>query len=144
MPNWCKNELVISGPAPELERFLNECLTVGQLDFERIVPIPEGADWFKFCCEHWGTKWNARETTLDHNGTRAVLTFDTAWSPPLPVVLAASRQFPTIRFELKYLELDNDFAGVLRAYAGEVLYEFECSAAAMYLYRYGELPEEAG
>jgi hypothetical protein len=73
---------------------------------------------------HWGTKWNAcyfdpLDNTTDQ---RAVIGFDTAWSPPVPVIMELSRQFPKLAFTLRYWECGCGFRGILRVKAGKVLY----------------------
>ena len=68
--------------------------------------------WYEFCLKHWGTKWQG--TYLSHKRTsarRVVLSFDTAWTPPKPVVLAASKKFPECKFNLKYYEGGCAFKG---------------------------------
>lgn len=72
---------------------------------------------------HWGTKWNACYSSVadNTNDTKAVLSFWTAGSPPEPVIMELSKQFPSLKFTLKYREGGNAFHGILRAKAGEVL-----------------------
>lgn len=72
-------------------------------------------DRYDFCCDYWGTKWDAMQTSVDAAPDGLTYYFLTAWSPPTPVVLAASEQFPTLSFELSYGEPSVGFAG-----------EFEC------------------
>lgn len=47
-------------------------------------------DWYEWNIANWGTKWNAcrQEIEVTKSGNSAVLeiTFDTAWSPPIPVI----------------------------------------------------------
>jgi len=69
------------------------------------------ASWYEFHIAEWGTKWNACDPSLDDNGDRLIYTFDTAWSPPGPIVLKLSELFPNAEFELKYIELGMSFAG---------------------------------
>lgn len=38
--------------------------------------------WYEWRCEHWGTKWGAYDVYDDGNE----ITFDTAWSCPLPIL----------------------------------------------------------
>lgn len=49
------------------------------------------ATWYDWCCEHWGTKWNACEAKVADDDT---IEFQTAWSAPLPVVEQLSRMYP--------------------------------------------------
>jgi hypothetical protein len=47
--------------------------------------------------------------------------FDTAWSPPLPVIQAASNKFLAVRLTLRYYEGGCGFKGILVCKAGQVL-----------------------
>lgn len=87
--------------------------------------------WYEWCCEHWGTKWNAArasraEDSLEWNeeGTtfcRAELNFETAWSPPPPVVLKASQLYPELEFDLRYFERGAAINGQYCCKGGEVV-----------------------
>jgi len=71
-------------------------------------------DWYDWSNENWGTKWNAYSSELeDEREGEAWLTFETAWSPPIPVVKALGRMFPDHAFHLKYSEPGVGFEGVL-------------------------------
>jgi hypothetical protein len=78
------------------------------IDFAAIVPPPDNMftgnlstadrercaeqgipNWYDWQCEHWGTKWNAYEASIeDESWDRLLICFDTAWSPPEPVIAA--------------------------------------------------------
>lgn len=80
-----------------------------------------GYDW---CIQHWGTKWNVGDTVQLRRFARSVLfTFDTAWSPPTPIVFALSERFPGFRFSLRYWEGGVGFQGHVVCKDGEVLDE---------------------
>ena len=52
-------------------------------------------DWYEWNVANWGTKWNAcQEDTYDADITGDKLCFSTAWSCPLEVLLAVSKQVP--------------------------------------------------
>ena len=210
MPNWCENELTISGP--DVQKVLTAIRSEAHddedarlLDFDRIIPYPEpyraldqraheyqeklraidkndpdrqaklealateydvepGAPWIKdgfnsggyeWCCDQWGTKWNATHVTLTmRNGAEtqthkqikcgycqtvnrtehlkvlfcqqcgsplpdltpqeAFLEFDTAWSPPIPVIEKLASMFPDHEFLLAYYEGGIGFCGQAR------------------------------
>jgi hypothetical protein len=208
MPNWCENELTITGP--DVSKILEAIRSVpGEdedarvLDFDRILPYPQafkqkdqraheyqqrflaiqrtapeaqdqfrslaaefeveaGTPWlqdgfnsggYEWCCENWGTKWNAAHPTLttrpddkkgslletiqcpycqtvhriepltiwicrqcgsplpDRRPLLAFLEFDTAWSPPVPVIERLAARFPDHEFILKYYEGGCGFCG---------------------------------
>ena len=57
-------------------------------------------DWYDWCCEHWGTKWNAHQ----YSHECGEVWFETAWSHPYPVIAALSRQFPAEVFSVSYAD----------------------------------------
>ena len=89
MPNWCANNVEISGPA-SIIRKIETGAREGTL-FEQLCPRPaeEEDNWYDWNISNWGCKW---DTTADVNnlmepndiGVASIsLTFDTAWSPPV-------------------------------------------------------------
>lgn len=117
MPNWCQNKLVLNNAPTELIKYLQ---TEG-LSFEKIVPVPDMDDNTGFAqCEiqvaRWGTKWDLDETeqsqVADELLNNDLTFFETAWSPPIPVLDALCRKFPGTSMTLYYLELGSGFAGV--------------------------------
>lgn len=69
-------------------------------------------DWYHWSIANWGTKWNACDVTQDHIGERGfIIYFDTAWSPPVPVVEALIDRFPEADIRLSYMEPGVGFAG---------------------------------
>ena len=49
-------------------------------------------DWYGWSIAHWGTKWNAMDAVMtdpDHT-----LSFQTAWTAPLPVIQKLAAMFP--------------------------------------------------
>ena len=58
--------------------------------FNTIIPRPESQadDWYDWNVENWGTKCDAYdfgEPDFDDNTNTILLTFYTAWSPPIPI-----------------------------------------------------------
>jgi hypothetical protein len=107
--------------------------------FEEIVPIPkelhipatwtDNADdeyheqykanvakygyrsWYDFCIANWGTKWNGIDGGFNEDMT--VFMFETAWSPPIPIIkkLANEHNPDNEAFILEYLEEGFYFCG---------------------------------
>lgn len=130
MPNWCENELTVSGKGLFVGAFLEGVRgEEGVLDFQRVVPIPDevkvgSSALVAWAYDNWGTKWNAVEPSgqvLDMaRGRRKVtLRFDTAWSPPLPVVRKLISDYPLLDFTLRYWEGGMQFRGELRGRRGQ-------------------------
>lgn len=51
-------------------------------------------NWYDWSCKHWGTKWNACDTSLESSfDGEAVFWLNTAWSFPEPVMVELSRKY---------------------------------------------------
>ena len=97
------------------------------IDFENIVPMPKVVklsylpigmsteyhqehgtrNWYGWCTQNWGTKWNAYDINLVDGG----MTFDTAWGFPKPVMVALSELFPELTITCTYIDEGWNFAG---------------------------------
>ena len=118
MPNWCVNRLSITGPQKELRRFQKQAAssTADGADrffsFDVFVPAPNNMYTCDWCCDHWGTKWNAAEVIDKSDRKELQYEFDTAWNPPSAWLrTVAVEQYPRLSFELEYYESGNCFAG---------------------------------
>jgi hypothetical protein len=150
MPNWCQNELRVSGSAGDCAEFRalargippryadDPTPPVGPrlpLSLNALVPVPAEvlaagyyAAGYAWQCTHWGTKWE-----LDHDllveelpGAGLVYAFETAWSPPEPWLVQVADAFPWLRLELTYFEPGMLFCGRLRAEHGRVIELWKC------------------
>jgi hypothetical protein len=141
MPNWCQNELTIKATQSEIARFLNAVRSEdSRFDFNTISPQPETfgtGDTIKECYEwrykNWGTNhpiddsglWISPGSVSPDTGQFQIdLCFDSAWTPPIPLIREASKRFPTLEFYLEYFELDGCFfEGVYQVRNGITLME---------------------
>lgn len=99
MPNHVTNTITFHGEQRDIDKVLE--LIKGEtscIDFEKIIPMPENIfrgnlgpkerelygsnNWYDWSCFNWGTKWNAYSDYKEDS----TITFDTAWSCPLPVL----------------------------------------------------------
>tara|TARA_R100000479_G_C6384946_1_gene202627 strand:+ start:264 stop:701 length:438 start_codon:yes stop_codon:yes gene_type:complete len=102
MPNHCDQTVTISGPAKAIYA-LELAVEHGSL-LQTVIPMPfeKHADWYEWCCDNWGTKWDICESTIidrswneddkfwwAHAEEDDVYSFVfecwTAWAPPVPV-----------------------------------------------------------
>lgn len=130
MPNWCSNELTIVGKPKMLNKLLKQIATTQSegdealFDFEKVVPMPTGADWYEWRVENWGTKWNASDVMFLNDGEWSekyddtcweggdlVINFQTAWSPPVPVLSQLSKDNPKVTITHKFTEEGMAFYG---------------------------------
>ena len=144
MPNWCENELIVRGKQEKIDKLVDFMKSEdNEFDFNKIVPYPtkykqldliakvyeeEHPNDFKgrpkngynqggyeWCNDNWGTKWNACDVILKDNKYY----FNTAWSPPEPVIKKLSEKFPDLTLTLKYWEGGCGFRGMCKFKYGE-------------------------
>jgi hypothetical protein len=127
MPNWCANNLMVTGELSELERFRAAITTEsGGIEIlSLLVPVPASVS----ASEYWGSKWGDCDTDaneLDEIGF--VLWFSSAWAPPVEGFRKVSGLFPSLLFVLEFEESGMDFCGAAVCRAGEFeLVEFSIS-----------------
>lgn len=75
--------------------------------------------WYSWRVEHWGTKWNTDEgLDVSVTETSIAVSFDTAWSPPIPVIASLCERFPGITLQLRYYEPGMCYGGTVCGEAG--------------------------
>jgi hypothetical protein len=134
MPNWCRNELIVSGEPEDLTKFREMNERDGELTFEALLPNPpellkEDADeeWYLWRLSHWGTKWDANafgDTKIvpAEGDERLIYTFQTAWSPPLSWVQSEARTFPTLKIDCGFYEPAMEVAGLILCHGENIKY----------------------
>ena len=134
MPNWCDNSFEVFHKDPkQIERFV-DAFKRGELCNE-FIPIPESlrdttspnrdeasadklieetgySDWYSFCTNEWGTKWDVGgdDGYIDHDETSARGSFQSAWSPPMGLMVVLEQEGFEVTF--RYYEPGMGFAGV--------------------------------
>lgn len=151
MPNWCENRLTVNGQEQGLDIFTEFAKGEdSELTANAFVPYPKEFvemdriareymkehpdDWagcpkdgfnqggYEWCCEFWGTKWDLGECMADRiNRNTLIYCFDTAWSPPGPVIEAMGKMFPALSFKLEYWESGCCFQGELVVQNGQTV-----------------------
>jgi len=154
MPNWCANTVVVKGDEEKVDAFEEFLKGgKGNFDFNLFIPYPEeyrvldekhseainkGLPWkdvpkkngynsggYEWCIENWGTKWGACEVVTARMSPEVFYAdFDTAWSPPIPVVQKASEMFDSLTFSISYSEEAMGFEGRSEFLSGEIVNEY--------------------
>ena len=127
MPNWVNNDITIKASEEDLRAFVETHIIDGKFDFSTIIPWNEeltseeyhgtkeiklrdgstartGGAWYNWNIEHWNTKWNACETNAEGFLEDNMISFLTAWSPPLPIMSALAKMYPTFDIEWRFVE----------------------------------------
>ena len=101
-------------------------VTYKHSDPESLVPVPDpetfknrrlrkvyGTDnWYDWRILHWGTKWNSYDGKIDNEDEEYIVyTFDTAWSPPEPVIQALREKFEEVNITAFFDEPGMEIAG---------------------------------
>ncbi len=183
MPNWCMNNLRISGPAEALKRFkeasktrpqyytdlgwdktdnqavfslsgtfpipevvlqnwekyekirethrkecekIREGVPEDQLENLVFPPYPainqsEAEQWYYWCVQNWGTKWDVSPTNIEDNENEEewIVSFDSAWSPPIEWLEKVCQDYRELSFNLEYCEPGMNFVGEAVAEDGD-------------------------
>lgn len=61
-------------------------------------------DWYGWCLEHWGTKWNADEVSVAIAPKKIIVKFVTAGAYPKPILKKLSLAFPSLEFHVRYVD----------------------------------------
>ena len=134
MPNHCECDLEIDGTPEEVAAFMEAVKEGDQpFSCDKIIPYPEpyrsmdakreqwkkdnpkDGPWYpekdgfnsggyEWCIANWGMNWGAYDGVAYKRGNAQMISFRSAWSPPIPVMVAMAAKFPTMRFELNYFE----------------------------------------
>ena len=116
MPNHCQNKLTLENGG-DILNVINPYLKYKgendyDFDFQKIIPmdekLSEGEGWYNWRVENWGTKWEGYDGGISDDGS--TFTFDTAWSPPLPIIKELAK-LTGETFILQYIEQGMFFCG---------------------------------
>ena len=89
MPNWCACHISVRGSRQEAVQKLADAFDRGEF-CQTVIPVPEDQkdNWYDFCVNNWGTKWEVQGEECDRSedGLSFSASFDSAWAPPMGVV----------------------------------------------------------
>ena len=104
MPNHVINKITFRAPNRKTRGIIKSLFVKGNLDFNILIPTPptiyhgrlgqeeendfNDLTWYNWNIRNWGTKWNAYNSSCQTIDGVTEIIFDTAWSPPLPVIVA--------------------------------------------------------
>ena len=140
MPNWCSNNITISGPVETIKTLWDEANSEDGGLLNAMVPMPKelkdttspsdldeeaqaemikkfgASDWYSWCVNNWGTKWDISteglEFTDNEDGTASIDGwFDSAWAPPIGAYEKFCDDMDGVYLEAYYEEGGMDFAG---------------------------------
>ena len=138
MPNWCNNNLTITGDYDTLVQ-LKSVVEAGEGLLQAIAPMPkelEGTtapsdepNWYDWCHENWGTKWDPELHLefIDNGDGTATITgfFETAWAPPTAALRTLAGDWDSCYIELFYEEGGMCFVGCWDSEGADDYYEYD-------------------
>lgn len=137
MPNWCSNEVDITGDESTIIEIAEVMKTNsnGYFMMNDFIPMPEdlrdttapqdSPNWYDWANSNWGTKWDLDEETTVYVGEKSIgLGFSTAWSPNCDFWVAFSEKYPTVKISHKYYEEGVGFIG--EAYYENGMFDDNC------------------
>jgi hypothetical protein len=116
MPNWCMNDIEISGPTDLITDIFEKSQDAGGL-LQQLVPLAEDESiGVGDQLEAWGTKWDVDPENLEldvvnANTIRIVGTVDSAWGPPITALETFANANRDCSVDLKYWESGIGFVG---------------------------------
>ena len=136
MPNWCNNSLsIILKEENELavEFIKSHLFTINEenkeeMTFTILVPEPENNDdWYQWRIDNWGTKWEPSDVGCRvENNSKIYINFQTAWSPPDPVILAFIESVTQHKFFSQYIEqIELEYDEVGMGFWGKLTWDCE-------------------
>ena len=113
------------GPGSDYPHITEEHLEEAKTYLSNVEKYGHG-DWYNWANHYWGTKWNAYDSyALVVEDDCFVVSFCTAWSPPMPVLEKICELFPYLTIEMEYQEEGMGFAGIAGCNPGEEPYDNE-------------------
>jgi len=141
MPNWCNNNIEISGPKHKVDALI-EGAKKGQF-LNTLFPMPQAlegttadgsenkellsktgySDWYGWRTANWSTKWDVdvydesiqeQEELFgkDDGAKNVTFGFDSAWAPPIGAIASYLEDNEDVSIRLAYYEPGCDFMGV--------------------------------
>jgi len=114
MPNWCSNEITISGDVTNIVKALESIENKGENNlFKTLIDVPQNDDWYNTNLKYFGTKWDVSHEECDpqeFDDECIVLTPSTAWSPPIEFGVNLAKKYG-VEVDMFYYESGNDFCG---------------------------------
>lgn len=111
MPNWCNNQIIITGQQDELNNLLNQAKNEEQVfALKKIVPLDvQNIDTQSAA---WGTKWDLSMPEIQIISPNQIqLNCETAWGPPDKAFETISQKYPNLHFKMFFWESGADFMG---------------------------------
>jgi len=149
MPNWCDNEIEITGSSKSIDKLLelvidNATRKASQFEepvienhyslLETFLPVSDyfvtqegyNRGGYEWCIETWGCKWPERNFEFVRVSEEQLdLRFDTPWSPPEKGYRFVSTIFPDLMFHHYFRDEGLCFLGIISYQNGIMVFDQE-------------------
>lgn len=152
MPNYVKNRIVIHNISKQRviefqKKYFNK---YDEFDFQKVTRMPKQLmeteestrtpkevyeqnkakygyrSWYDWAIDNWGTKWNAGECDSFYNNKDLIITFETAWSAPEPIIKKIIKSNKDLTIEVTYADEDiGSNTGYIKGENGKVVENIE-------------------
>jgi hypothetical protein len=130
MPNWCSNEVVITGDTATISKIAEIAQKNPEgFQMEDFVPMPEELrnttapqdtlNWYDWSVSNWGTKWDMCDVYSSFSEGSISISCNTAWAPNVEFWAKFSELYPQLVIEHRYLEEGMCFIGEATYEAGD-------------------------
>ena len=133
MPNWCNNNITITGPKKVIDK-IEKITKKDKPDLLNYFhPMPKGlrdttadgskdkamikkygySSWYDWAVENWSTKWDVCEFHgIQKHDYGISFGFDSAWAPPIGAYQKFLDENPNVNIRTTYYEGGCDFMGI--------------------------------
>ena len=66
--------------------------------YENLRKLYGAENWYDWCCENWGVKWDAVDSSKTRTPRMLVYRFMSPWSAPEAAIYQISRKYPNLEF----------------------------------------------
>jgi len=117
-----KKKWIKEHPGSKYEGFFSGEQAITQEQYDERIKKYGFSNWYDWAVQNWGTKWGTYDVGKWKNGKKSIeISFNSAWSPPLPVIKTLSDKFPSAVFTLEYADEGGGFLGSTTFEDGEVI-----------------------
>ena len=86
---------------------------ITQAEYDTLMSEHGVSNWYDWCSDNWGTKWNCNTVEFEEDGNLLRYEFDTAWSPPEGIYWKLKELFPSVHISWFFREEGMEMAGYI-------------------------------
>lgn len=127
MPNWCSNNITITGDVDKIKTIADILNGLGDKNpvFVSLIdnePNADPNDWYEHNIRRFGTKWdvNIDESNIQIGEDCITMSPSTAWGPPVAFCITLAEKYD-VTVEISYFEPGSDFAGKVTVRDGNLI-----------------------